>query len=47
MVVSSEPGTYLPGHAGYRSSGTAMVTEAGPERLTACPRDLDANVIAV
>ncbi|RIQ35910.1 M24 family metallopeptidase [Jiangella rhizosphaerae] len=47
MVVSSEPGIYVPGHAGYRISDTVLVTEHGPERLTAFPRDLDDVVIAL
>ncbi|WP_273688577.1 M24 family metallopeptidase [Ketogulonicigenium vulgare] len=40
MVVSSEPGIYVPGHAGYRISDTILITDAGPERLTTYPRDL-------
>lgn len=46
MVVSSEPGVYVPGHAGYRISDTVLVTADGPERLTAHPRDLDDIIIA-
>lgn len=46
MIVSSEPGLYVPGHGGYRISDTVLVTEAGPERLTRHPRALDACVIA-
>ncbi|WP_207782841.1 M24 family metallopeptidase [Phytoactinopolyspora limicola] len=45
MVVSSEPGVYVPGHAGYRISDTVLVTDDGPERLTTYPRDLDDVVI--
>jgi Xaa-Pro dipeptidase len=41
MVVSSEPGLYVPGHAGYRISDTVLVGDDGPERLTAYPRALD------
>jgi Xaa-Pro aminopeptidase len=41
MVLSSEPGIYIPGHAGYRISDTVLVTENGPRRLTSYPRDLD------
>jgi Xaa-Pro aminopeptidase len=40
MILSSEPGVYVPGHAGYRISDTVLVTEDGPRRLTAYPRDL-------
>jgi Xaa-Pro aminopeptidase len=46
MVVSSEPGVYVPGHAGYRISDTVLVTADGPERLTTYPRDLDDIIIA-
>ncbi|MFJ8689223.1 M24 family metallopeptidase [Micromonospora wenchangensis] len=45
MVLSSEPGLYVPGHAGYRISDTVLVTAAGPRRLTGYPRDLDDIVI--
>ncbi|GAB3267551.1 M24 family metallopeptidase [Arthrobacter pigmenti] len=41
MVVSSEPGIYVPGHAGYRISDTVLITDDAPERLTSYPRDLD------
>ncbi|GAA3149184.1 M24 family metallopeptidase [Nonomuraea salmonea] len=37
MILSSEPGVYVPGHAGYRISDTVLVTESGPRRLTAYP----------
>lgn len=47
MVVSSEPGIYVPGHAGYRISDTVLVTESGQERLTTYPRDLDDIVIDI
>lgn len=46
MVLSSEPGIYVPGHAGYRISDTVLVTDDGPERLTRYPRTLDENVIS-
>lgn len=45
MVLSSEPGIYVPGHAGYRISDTVLVTADGPRRLTAYPRDLADVVI--
>ncbi|SFZ85570.1 Xaa-Pro aminopeptidase [Devosia enhydra] len=46
MIVSSEPGLYIPGHGGYRISDTVLITEAGPERLTTRPRLLDDCIIA-
>jgi Xaa-Pro dipeptidase len=46
MVLSSEPGIYVPGHGGYRISDTVLVTADGPERLTAYPRSIEENVIA-
>nr|WP_167995813.1 Xaa-Pro peptidase family protein [Arthrobacter pigmenti] len=45
MVVSSEPGIYVPGHAGYRISDTVLITDDGAERLTCYPRDLDDVII--
>lgn len=41
MIVSSEPGVYVAGHAGYRISDTVLITDNGPQRLTGYPRDLD------
>ncbi|MEO3867758.1 Xaa-Pro peptidase family protein [Nonomuraea sp. B12E4] len=45
MILSSEPGVYVPGHAGYRISDTVLVTEQGPRRLTAYPRELTDIII--
>lgn len=45
MVVSSEPGVYVPGHGGYRISDTVLVTDDGHECLTSYPRDLSDVVI--
>ncbi|MEV4889692.1 M24 family metallopeptidase, partial [Nonomuraea sp. NPDC055795] len=45
MVLSSEPGVYVPGHAGYRISDTVLVTEGEPRRLTSYPRELSDVVI--
>jgi len=42
MVVSVEPGVYLPGEGGYRHSDTVLVTRDGCEVLTRLPDDLDA-----
>jgi Xaa-Pro aminopeptidase len=46
MILSSEPGIYVPGHAGYRISDTVLITDHGPERLTTTPRDLASAVVA-
>lgn len=45
MIVSNEPGIYIPGHAGYRISDSMLVTASGSEPLTHFPRSLDDCVI--
>lgn len=40
MVVTVEPGIYVPGLGGFRHSDTVLVTEDGIEMLTYYPRDL-------
>ncbi len=47
MVVSNEPGIYVPGHAGYRISDSMLVTATGSRPLTAFSRHLDDCVIEV
>ncbi|WP_447653017.1 M24 family metallopeptidase [Microbacterium sufflavum] len=47
MVVSNEPGIYVPGHAGYRISDSMLVTADGAEPLTTYPRSLDECTIAL
>jgi Xaa-Pro dipeptidase len=47
MIVSNEPGVYIPGHAGYRISDSVLVTEDGSRPLTSFPRALDDCVIPV
>lgn len=47
MIVSNEPGIYVPGHAGYRISDSMLVTESGSRPLTSYPRGLDDCVIPV
>ncbi|MCS5497673.1 Xaa-Pro peptidase family protein [Cnuibacter physcomitrellae] len=47
MIVSNEPGIYIPGHAGYRISDSMLVTASGSEPLTRFPRSLDDCVIPV
>jgi Xaa-Pro aminopeptidase len=46
MVLTVEPGLYVPGFAGFRHSDTVLVTDTGNELLTTYPRDLDSLVIA-
>jgi hypothetical protein len=40
MVLSVEPGLYVPGLAGFLHSDTVVVRKVGVERLTYYPRDL-------
>jgi Xaa-Pro aminopeptidase len=47
MVLTVEPGIYVPGVAGFRHSDTVLVTDTGHELLTTYPRDLEALTIAV
>jgi Xaa-Pro dipeptidase len=47
MVLSVEPGLYIPGLGGFRHSDTVLVTADGLEILTTYPRDLDRLIIPV
>ena len=47
MVLSVEPGIYVPGLAGFRHSDTVVVRADGVERLTFYPRDLASMIVAV
>lgn len=47
MIVSDEPGLYVPGLGGYRISDSVLVGSGGGEPLAAYPKNLDAVVIAL
>jgi Xaa-Pro dipeptidase len=47
MIVSDEPGLYVPGLGGYRISDSVLVGSGGGEPLTAYPKNLDDVVIAL
>jgi len=46
MVVTVEPGIYLPGVGGVRIEDDVLVTPGGRRRLTTLPRDIRAMVLA-
>ena len=45
MVLSVEPGMYVPGLAGFRHSDTVVIRSQGAERLTFYPRDLESMIV--
>ena len=46
MIVSDEPGLYVPGHGGYRISDSVLVGTESGEPLTFYPKRLDDIVVA-
>ena len=47
MVLSVEPGIYVPGLGGFRHSDTVLVTDDGVDILTTYPRDLESLTLPV
>jgi Xaa-Pro dipeptidase len=47
MIVSDEPGLYVPGHAGYRISDSVLVGADAGTPLTSYPKELEDVVIDV
>ncbi len=41
MLISIEPGIYIPGVGGFRHSDTVLITEEGPVCLTEAPENLE------
>ncbi|MHA1670760.1 MAG: M24 family metallopeptidase [Promethearchaeota archaeon] len=47
MLVSVEPGIYIPGKGGFRHSDTVLITEDGYQKLTRAPENLDEVTIDI
>jgi Xaa-Pro aminopeptidase len=45
MVITLEPGIYLPGWGGVRLEDDILVTDHGAERLSSLPLDLEAQTV--
>ena len=45
MVLSVEPGLYVPGLGGFRHSDTILITDTGMELLTDYPRDMESLIL--
>jgi len=47
MVISVEPGVYIPGVGGFRHSDTVLITETGYQKFTKAPETLEDLTIPV
>jgi len=47
MVISVEPGIYIPGIGGFRHSDTVLITEGGYQKLTKAPETLEEVTISL
>lgn len=47
MVISVEPGIYIPGLGGFRHSDTVLITETGYQKLTKAPETLEDLIIPI
>jgi len=47
MVISVEPGIYIPGIGGFRHSDTVLITEEGYQKLTKAPETLEEITISL
>jgi Metallopeptidase family M24 len=45
MVISIEPGIYVPDIGGFRHSDTVLVTNSGAEYLTKYPKDIESLTV--
>ncbi|MFW9988293.1 MAG: M24 family metallopeptidase [Candidatus Odinarchaeota archaeon] len=47
MVISVEPGIYIPGIGGFRHSDTVLITDEGYQKLTRAPETLEEVIIPI
>jgi len=47
MLISIEPGIYIPGVGGFRHSDTVLITDEGYIKLTKAPEELDELIIQI
>jgi Xaa-Pro dipeptidase len=45
MVISIEPGIYVPDIGGFRHSDTVLVTNSGAQYLTKYPKDIESLTV--